>query len=236
LEACRWRVSLTQQSEGIPKLKLRIETLSDLVFGLALSIGSIALVQHIPQLSGDLINDVVEFGFSFLIIVGVWLGYTRIAAVLPMETPGALVLNLVLLFCVAVEPFMYYVLFQAPSAFVGFASSAYAIDTGAMMGLLSAMMYLVLRQERGKPVRIHPRLLMGFRTSMAAQAIGSLLFLASALGPFWLQIPVFGYLRFLMWYVALGVFFASRVFIRRGPTSEGAPSAAHEMSVGSRPR
>jgi hypothetical protein len=29
---------------GLPKLRIRIETLSDLVFGLALSIGSIALV------------------------------------------------------------------------------------------------------------------------------------------------------------------------------------------------
>jgi len=31
------------------QFKTRIETLSDLVFGLALSIGSIALIQHVPQ-------------------------------------------------------------------------------------------------------------------------------------------------------------------------------------------
>ncbi len=57
--------------DSIPQLKTRIETLSDLVFGLALSIGSIALVQHIPQAPADLTTDIVQFGFSFLIIVAI---------------------------------------------------------------------------------------------------------------------------------------------------------------------
>ena len=60
--------------------KSRIEGLSDLVFGLALSIGSIALIQHIPQAPTALINDVLNFGFSFLIIAVIWLSYTRIVS------------------------------------------------------------------------------------------------------------------------------------------------------------
>jgi hypothetical protein len=75
-------------SEGsaptIPTIRLRIETLSDLVFGLALSIGSITLIEHIPVDAAHLINDVELFAFSFLIVVGIWLGYTRIIAVLPV--------------------------------------------------------------------------------------------------------------------------------------------------------
>jgi uncharacterized membrane protein len=204
--------------EGLPRLKIRVEALSDLVFGLALSIGSIALVQKIPDVPGDLVTDVVEFGFSFLIIVGVWLGYTRIVAVLPAETAGTVFLNLLLLFCVAVEPFLYYVLFQASEGFVEFASSAYAVDTGLMMGLLSSMMYLVVRQESRVPVRkLRAAVLARFKVSMTVQAACGALFLASATPFFWVQIPGLGYLRFLTWYVALGIFFASRVFGRRGP-------------------
>jgi hypothetical protein len=52
-----------------PKIKVRIESLSDLVFGLALSIGSLTLIGKLPQTAQDLVTDVVLFGFSFLIVV-----------------------------------------------------------------------------------------------------------------------------------------------------------------------
>ena len=202
----------------MPRIRVRIETLSDLIFGLALSIGSIALVQHIPQAPADLYSDVVEFGFSFLIIVGVWLGYTRIVSVLPAESSGTIFLNLALLFCVALEPFLYYVLFQATvPAFVDFASAAYALDTGAMMGLLSGMMYLVVRQEGHAEVqKLDARSLRTFKVSMVAQGICAALFLVSASDFFWIPVPGVSYLRFLLWYVALGVFFTTRAFVRRG--------------------
>ena len=205
----------------MPKLRIRIETLSDLVFGLALSIGSIALVQHIPQSSADLTTDIVQFGFSFLIIVGIWLGYTRIIGILPVETQGTVFLNLALLFCVALEPFLYYVLFSTSDpTFLDFASSAFALDTGAMMALLSSMMYLVVRQEEhGGVRRLRPIGLRNFKVSMVSQIVGAAIFLASTLEVFWVQVPNLGYLRFLLWYVALGTFFASRAFARKGAQS-----------------
>jgi uncharacterized membrane protein len=207
--------------DGIPKLRVRIETLSDLVFGLALSIGSIALVQHIPQNSADLSTDIVQFGFSFLIVVGIWLGYTRIIGILPVETQGTVFLNLGLLFCVALEPFLYYVLFSTSATsdptFLDFASSAFGLDTGAMMALLSSMMYLVVRQEEhGGVRRLRPIGLRNFKVSMVSQIVGAAIFLASTLEVFWVQVPNLGYLRFLLWYVALGTFFASRAFARKG--------------------
>jgi uncharacterized membrane protein len=182
-------------SDDMPRIRVRIETLSDLVFGLALSIGSIALVQHIPQVPGDLYSDVVEFGFGFLIIVGVWLGYTRIVSVMPAESAGTVLLNLALLFCVALEPFLYYVLFQATvTTFVDFSSTAYALDTGAMMGLLSGMMYLVVRQEGHAMVpKLQTRALRNFKVSMVGQAICAALFLVSALHVFWIPVPAVGY-------------------------------------------
>jgi uncharacterized membrane protein len=213
-------------SAELPRLKVRIETLSDLVFGLALSLGSIVLVQHIPQSSTDLTVDIIQFGFSFLIIVGIWLGYTRIIGILPVETPVTLFLNLALLFCVALEPFLYYILFQPniDSVFLDFSSAAFALDTGAMMVLLSGMMFIVLREEKlGVAHRLRASALRNFKISMTAQIIGAAIFLASISEVFWIQVPGLGYLRFLMWYAALGTFFASRAFARKGV--EGAASS-----------
>ena len=183
---------------AIPTIRIRIETLSDLVFGLALSIGSITLIEHIPQDAAGLINDVELFAFSFLIIVGIWLGYTRIIAVLPVETASTLSLNLGLLFCVALEPFFFYVFQTAPTPptppatpitpFLDFSSAAYALDTGSMMALLSGMMFLVLRQDAHRKVRrLRQVSIRNFRVTMVSQAIGSVLFIISAsdvfLGP-----------------------------------------------------
>jgi uncharacterized membrane protein len=96
-----------EPSEVGTQLKSRIESLSDLVFGIALSIGSIAPIEHIPQAPSDLVSDVTEFVFSFLIFVVIWLSFTRIVTVFSAESTSALFLNLALLFCVALEPFLY---------------------------------------------------------------------------------------------------------------------------------
>ena len=203
---------------GLPRLKVRIEALSDLVFGLALSLGSIVLVQRLPQSSADLEGDIFLFGFSFLIIVGIWLGYTRIIGILPVETSVTLILNLVLLFCVALEPFLLYTQFRTiDPAFLDFSTAAFALDTGAMMGLLSGMMLILLREEKlGVAHRLRASAVRSFKISMIAQAIGAALFLVSVSDVFWIQIPGLGYLRFILWYAALGTFFASRGFARKG--------------------
>ena len=197
---------------------MRIEALSDLVFGLALSLGSIVLVQNLPQTASVLESDVVEFAFSFLIIVGVWLGYTRIVSVLPVETTGAVLLNLALLFCVALEPFLYYVLYAAPSAFGDFSSAAYALNTGAMMGMIASMMYLVYRENKSSALaKTHPLGLRGLKIATVTQGVSAAMFLASVSGLFWVEVPGLGHLRFLFWYAAMAVFFMSRAFTRRGP-------------------
>lgn len=76
----------------------RIESLSDLIFGLALSIGSLVLIAKIPSNTSELISDMVQFAFSFLFLVIIWTIYTRIANVMPVESDLALRLNLSLLF------------------------------------------------------------------------------------------------------------------------------------------
>jgi len=87
---------LAEDDSAAPLLRtrIRIESLSDLVFGLALSIGSVFLIGRVPQTGQDLAANILLFGFSFLILVMTWVGYSRTMAVLPVEVPLALLLNL----------------------------------------------------------------------------------------------------------------------------------------------
>jgi hypothetical protein len=127
---------------------------------------------------------------------------------------------------VALEPFLYYVFQTAPNGFLNFSSAAYALNTGSMMALLAGMMYAVIREEaHGKAHRLRKGSVRNFKVTMVSQAVGSALFLVSAFEIFWVSIPVFGYLRFLLWYIALGTFFASRGFsglrTKRGKKPQG---------------
>ena len=110
----------------------RIQGLSDLIFGLALSIGAIQFVGNLPSAPQGLNLDLIEFGFSFLILINVWNRYTTTMSVMPVETPALVRLNMVLLFLVAIEPFLLDVMFvQGFSRDVGVTASVYyGLDTG----------------------------------------------------------------------------------------------------------
>jgi uncharacterized membrane protein len=138
------------------RIKPRIENLSDLVFGLALSIGSLTLIANIPRDIPTLELDVLYFGFSFIIVIMIWSGYTRTLAYLPIETEGVFFLNITLLFAVALEPFLFYVIVAPSSAsnvnlpFLDFASGGYALDVGMMYLILAGFDYMVTREEKRK--------------------------------------------------------------------------------------
>lgn len=188
-------------------MRQRIENLSDLVFGLALSLGSIILVSKSVQTPADLVTNIVLFGFSFLIIIWVWSGYNRTMAVLPFEIRGTLLLNIMLLFCVAVAPYLFYVLFQFP-AVLEFASSVYAFDAGAMLIIQAGMNYLLLGEEKELEAR-HPGFNAArFRQVLNAEVVSGAIFWMSALPLFWIPDPFLGnYLRFDMWYLVFIIFF-----------------------------
>jgi len=62
--------TLTQEIRSrIPKT--RIESLTDLIFGLALSIGTVFLLSKPPLSPTDVITYLLEFGFSFLILISI---------------------------------------------------------------------------------------------------------------------------------------------------------------------
>ena len=189
------------ESSAIPRIRVRIESLSDLVFGLALSFGSLILIGSQPRNGTDLVVNVFIFGFSFMIIIWTWIGYTRTFAVLPTEAPFALPLNLGLLFCVALEPYLFYVVITTKTLeLVDPASIAYAIDAGLMFLFLAGLGYIVVKEEerRGDDKRLHPIVVNRFRRLTRLQAIVGGIYIASALPIFWVYTPV-GILRFLLW-------------------------------------
>jgi uncharacterized membrane protein len=112
-----------------------------MIFGLALSVGAITLVSSPPTDVPSIYGDLGTFGFSFLILITIWLRYTRIMSVLPLESQRVIVLNIILLFLVSVEPFLFNILRNPPSvinagAYDDATSMLYALDLGAMMVIL----------------------------------------------------------------------------------------------------
>ena len=189
----------------------RIESLSDLVFGLALSIGAFALVSNPPVTDHEFYYDVGTFAFSFIVLISIWLRYTRIMSVLPVETRGTILLNGILLFTVALEPFIFNILrssysINPPStALYEAASSFFGLDVGGMM-LIMAVFTLALAEEENHLV---PKsMLRQLKEEAVTWGVAAGLFLISA-------VPVFGRinvggvvvsglsLRYTLWILAL---------------------------------
>lgn len=169
----------------------RIESLSDLIFGLALSIGAFALVSTPATNDFGFYKDIGTFGFTFLVLITVWMRYTRVMSTLPVETPVTILLNAVLLFTVSLEPYIFNVLrltnittpITAETAkLFETASSAYGVDLGAMM-LIMGVFTLALADEEKQLVP--GSMLSHLRTESTLWFVSCGIFLLSAL-------PLFG--------------------------------------------
>jgi hypothetical protein len=201
------------------RIRLAPESFSDIIFGLALSIGSLILIQSQVLTWQDVAWNVLLFGFSFLVIAMTWLLFSRTISALPVEVPSALFLNLVLLFCVALEPYLFYLLMNgATQNLLEFTSIGYALDVGIMFVILATLASLVLKQERvgmvGQRPKLHPIVLQRFRHMMIAEYAVGALFLVSATPVFWVPTQI-GHLRFVLWYSSFLIFFASHMSARK---------------------
>jgi uncharacterized membrane protein YphA (DoxX/SURF4 family) len=190
----------------------RIQGLSDLIFGLALSIGAIQFIGHPPPDVSQLTGDIAEFAFTFLILINVWNRYTSTTSVMPVETPFMIRLNMLLLFLVAIEPFLFGVLFvPGLSTSVGAAASTYyALDIGGMNIVLAYFVHLLASEER----KLIPRELMErYRVVRNSLILGAAIFLASAFPVFWGIVYSGVPLRIYLWIASLPAFLLPR-FLR----------------------
>ncbi len=177
--------------------KYRIEGLSDLVFGLALSIGSLAMINQTINSYSDVLEGIFGFVFGFLIIVSVWVSYTKIITEITVETAMDFRLNLALLMLVAIEPYLLYLLGHDIASVLDFGSIAYAVDIALIMLILAAL-------YNRKPSPGSPEETVRETRMERDQFIGiGAVFLISALPFFWVEDALFGInLRFIIWMFA----------------------------------
>src|SRR5437773_11938374 len=102
-------MSVQQGEHQRKRPRPRLETLSDLIYGLSLSIGAISLVITNSQSSSpsDISRNILQFLFVFLILITSWIIYTSDMSVLPIETRLITFLNVVLLMLVAIIPYLF---------------------------------------------------------------------------------------------------------------------------------
>jgi uncharacterized membrane protein len=180
-----------------------------MIFGLALSLGAIGLVANPPTSSATLYTDLATFGFSFLILIVVWLAYTRLMMALTLERLSTLHLNVALLFVVSIEPFLLNVLVRPnlTADFFAAVSQAYAVDVATMLVLLGLFGWAL---ATSKNPSLPDRLRRTYRSEALNRWFAAGLFFVSAV-PVFEQVRVFGEpVRVVLWVVAVGIVWATR--------------------------
>ncbi len=180
------------------KPRPRIEALSDLIFGLALSIGALTFIGQPPASFDALLAALGLYGFSFLILVSVWLNYSTITSVLPAETETMIGLNIALLFLVSVEPFLFSQLFAQNGSLFNGVSIIYAVDLAAMFIILASFNHALADEEKN---RVPKDQLRRYRSARNYALLIAAVFLISTL-PFFASAYVMP-LRVYVWILAL---------------------------------
>lgn len=182
----------------------RIESLSDLVLGLALSVGTISLISKLPRTPANIVFDIVEFGFSFLILISVWMGYTSIMSVLPLEDRTTVMLNVLMLFFVSIEPYLFYLnaVFDVTdhAILLDAASIAYALDMAGLMAILALFTHQLTLEEKNL---IPQNLLAKYKHIRTTRFVSAALFALTILPLFWNWRIESTPLRFYLWFVPL---------------------------------
>lgn len=150
--------------------------------------------------------DIVQFGFSFLILISVWIAYTNIMSVLPLEDRHIVILNIALLFLVSLEPYLFYVniIFDLAEheILLNTASILYALDMAGLMLILTLFTHELTIEERG----LLPKdSLRAYRRVRLTFLISGVLFAITVLPIFWtLKLQGFP-IRFYFWFVPLAI-------------------------------
>lgn len=134
------------RSAAVPRP--RIQGLSDLIFGLALSISALTLVGEQPTTTEQLAFALGLYAFSFLILISVWRIYSSITSILPSETSLLVDLNIILLFFVSIEPYLFNELFALGGSMYSSVSGIYGTDLAAMFFILAFFTHMLVDEEK----------------------------------------------------------------------------------------
>ncbi len=204
------------QARTFGRPRPRIETLSDLIFGLSLSIGAIGLIGSAPVSAGEINSHLAAFIFTFLILITSWLTYTAQMSVLPVETRLVAFLNVVMLLLVAMVPYLLNnVALVNPglssseaSAIRDYASVLFGLDLAGILAILGVFAHVLTIEEKGL---VAPEYVTRFRNSRNRIFILSAILLVSLAPQFWtltlLDVP----LRLYVWYIPIIVYWVVRL-------------------------
>jgi hypothetical protein len=175
-----------------------------MLFGLAIAISAIPLLLRLPAKPFGIVVDISEFGFSFLILVSVWLVYWNIMSVLPLTDRTIVALNIGLLFLVSIEPYLFYlnITFDLVSheLLLNMASSLYALDMTGLMVILALFTRELSLEERG----LVPKESLGqYKRGRDALLISGALFAITILPLFWSTQLLGQPIRFYFWFIPL---------------------------------
>ena len=192
------------QTESVSAIVDAEKEAAKFIFGLAVAIGTLSLITRVPIKPFGMLIDIAEFGFSFLILISVWLGYWNITSALPLEDSTVVILNVALLFLVAIEPYLFYlnITFDllAHELLLNYASMLYALDMTGLMVILALFTHQLAREERGL---VPKESLARYKRVRNTLFISAALFLITILPIFWTfklwDVP----LRFYFWFIPL---------------------------------
>jgi uncharacterized membrane protein len=186
-----------------------------LIFGLSLSVGSIALLANPPSSSSEINNHILAFTFTFLILITSWLIYTTYMSVLPIETRAVTFLNIALLLLVALVPYLLNIVEITNSSLTpeqasmlrDYSSSFFALDLSGILAILAAFAHVLSVEEKRL---VAPETVRLFRNGRNRMGILAILMATSIAPPFWsltlLDVP----LRLYIWYVPLVSYWLGR--------------------------
>ncbi len=204
-----------QRQTGTSHPRPRIETLADLIFGLSLSIGSIALIANPPKNTEEITTHILAFAYTFLVLITAWLIYTTYMSVLPVETRAVTFLNVGLLLLDAIIPYLLNgvevvnpsVTPDTVSAIQNYSSTLFALDLGGILIILATFAHVISVEERKL---VSPDLVVLFRNGRNRMLVLAALTLVSIAPQFWdwtfLGVPI----RLYLWYPPLISYWVGR--------------------------
>jgi len=189
------------------QVRLKPDSFSDIIFGLALSIGSLVLIENRVQVWQSFVWNIVLFGFSFGVIALAWLSFSATMRYLSTEVPTVIFLNLMLFFCVILEPYVFYMLMNSSGQLSMVISQVFAFDVGFMFFVLGILAEMVVKEARLNHPHYHSDDLETLGRMVYPRYVAGALFLISVVPFFWISTPL-GHLRSIIWASALAVFLA----------------------------
>ncbi len=204
---------MSTQEEERPRRRPRprLESLSDLIYGLSLSIGAISLVLTNAQSSTvtDINRNVLEFLFVFLLLITSWIIYTSDMSVLPIETRLVTFLNVVLLILVAIFPYLFDQVVSTfnPDSVQEYASILFTADLAGTLVIMATFAHIIAREEEHL---VDGEVMIRFRTARNRMSVLTVVVLLSLAAPWdWLFMGV--HVRLFIWYTPIVSFWVFRM-------------------------